>query len=312
MSATVTEITTSRTHEGTPGEIDFNVTLSYAIQGTDNDQTALTALLSAAPATYTANSVVLRRDSVRMNPEYVDTGATKGLFFAEVRYITPEQQVINQQISRRAAASIPDDKLPALRRAGNISSTQVRRVYSLDTISTFGDDAPDFSGAIEVDEQGAQGVDIFDGQPTFTVQARYSESTFLSNRAKWQRYANPAHVNDAEYEGYAAGEVLYLGCDYVDDFEYDPDTDTLTIFYIVTFNFAVSANGIPAIAAGSLPTGVTLSSKDGWDYLWIYRERPNPESAPEEIIPLGVYYEQVYARADFDTNINLPGVHDDE
>jgi len=311
MSAVVTEITTSRRHEGTPGEENFTVTLSYGITGTANDQTALTALLGAAPATYTANSVVLRRDSVSMETEFSDTTGSKGVFLADVRYITAEAQVSNNEIRRRAPG-IPKDKIPEIRRSGSISPVQVKRVNSLLTVDTFGDYATNFKGAIEVDEQGAQGADIFSGQPTFTVQKRYTETDFLAGRNAWQTYAEPAHVNDDAYEGYAAGEVLYLGCDYTDDFEYDPETDVLTVFYIVTFSFAVSKNGKPDIAAGNLPASVTLTDKEGWDYLWIYRERPDPEGAPANVVPIGVYYERVYPRADFDTDIGLPGEHDVE
>jgi uncharacterized protein YuzE len=305
MSITVTEITSSRTHEGNPIGIDFAVTLIYSVEGTADDQSALTAALAAAPSTYVANSRTLNRNTIRLSPEFSDTGNSRGLFFFEVRYATA--QALELEVSRtERPIPIPKDKIPNIRRSGNVSSVQVRRPYSLNTLSTFGSDAPNFNGAIEVDEQGIAGVDIFSGQPTFSLQSRYTEAQFLSNRQNWHRYAEPAHVNNATYEGYPAGELLYLGCDYTDDFEYDPETDTLTVFYIVTFNFAVSSNGVPDVSSSSLPSGVSLSSKQGWDYLWIFRERPDPTGDPTNIVPKGAYYEKVYPRANFASDIGLP------
>ena len=306
MSVTVTEITSSREHNGNPADIDFNVTLKYAAQGSDDDQAVLTAILTTAPATYTANGKTLVRNTVRLSPEYVDTAGSKGVWFADVQYITPQQFEINTQAAERIVP-IPEDKIPTIRRSGGISPVQVRRTFSRQTLQKIGTDATDFKGAIEVDESGIQGVDIFSGSPTFTLRKRYTLAEFVAGRNTWQRYAEPAHVNSATFEGYAAGEVLYLGCDYEDDFEYDADTDTLTIFYWLTFSFAVSRNGVPDISSDNTPAGSgALPSKAGWDYLWIHRERPDPENEPNNVIPKGLYYERVYPAANFVSDIGLP------
>lgn len=303
MSITVTELVSSREIDGDKATADFNSTRKYSAEGSSDETSVYAEILAAAPATITVEGVVLGRESISLNPEFVDTSNSTGLWFADVKYRTlPALELTRAPLD----APIPKDKIPELRFSGSVANRTVTRSYSLQTVAQFGADAEDFEGAIEVDESGINGVEIFTGAPTWTVRKRYTQAQFEANYIDWLRYAKPSHVNNATYRGFAAGELLYLGADFQDDFEYDPESETLTVFYEVTFTFAVSFNGVPDISSGSLPPGTTLTSKQGWDYLWIARERPDPENDPTNVKPVGVYYERVYPRANFVSNIGLP------
>ena len=311
MSAVVSEIISSRKISGTPGQDDYNVELAYVVNNTDSDSAALAALLSAAPATYSSNSQTLRRDSIELYPEYVNTSGPTGIWFAKVKYITQAAWSTRTSIRKRMediGTEPPRDAEPELRRSFEAAPVTVNRPYSLQTVSTFGTDAPNLKGAIELDEQGIRGADIQVAQQSFTIEKIYSSTDFLANRNTWARWATPAHVNAQAYEGFAAGEVLYQGFTAQDEFEYDQETDTLTVTYRVTFRFAVQFNATPDINGNSLPDGATLTEKQGWDYLWIYRSRAEGDP-PDTATPKGAYYEKVYPRADFDTDIGLPGIH---
>ena len=310
MSTTISEIISSRKITGELGGDSYGVELAYVIQGTDSDSAALTALLgvTGAPTTFTSNSRTLVRDSIDLDPDYVNTSGSAGIWFAKVKYITQQAADLRARKKERLdeiSEEPPRDKEPDIRRSFEASPTTVNRPYSLNTVSTFGTAAPNLQGAIELDEQGIRGADIQVAQESFTLEKVYTEAQFLSNRQTWARYATPAHVNSATYEGFAAGEALYIGYTAQDQFEYNRETDTLTITYRVTFRFAVQANGVPDINSNSLPEGASLTSKQGWDYFWIFREREEG-ALPSEVTPVGAYYEQVYPRANFASDIGLP------
>ena len=310
MSATISEIISSRKISGELSGDSYGIELAYVIENTDSDSAALTALLGAggAPTTFTSNSIALVRDTIDLDPDYVNTSGNTGIWFAKVKYITPEAARLKARKKERldeVAEEAPRDKEPEIRRSFEASPTSVNRPYSLNTVGTFGTDAPNLKGAIELDEQGIRGADIQVAQQSFTLEKEYTEAQFLANRQTWARYATPAHVNSSPYEGFAAGEVLYIGFTAQDQFEYDRDTDTLTVSYRVTFRFAVQFNGVPDISSNSLPDGATLTSKQGWDYFWIFREREEG-ALPSEVTPVGAYYERVYPRANFSTTIGLP------
>jgi hypothetical protein len=119
--------------------------------------------------------------------------------------------------------------------------------------------------------------------PTFTWQ----ETHYLDDINMAAYYELTGKVNNAEFRGFAAGEVLCM-----------PPTGQKRGPYgkwEVTFKFASSPNRI-GITVGQI-IGI---NKGGWEYMWIrYGESVDPTSHTRIKKPVGVYVEQVYESGDF-------------
>jgi hypothetical protein len=93
-------------------------------------------------------------------------------------------------------------------------------------------------------------------------------------------------TNAADFFGFAAGELLFIGASGQEATDSDPE---------VTFNFIASANAT-ALTIGEI-TGV---AKKGHEYLWVYFEDEGDDSAKKTVKrPLSAYVEQVYESANF-------------
>ncbi len=160
---------------------------------------------------------------------------------------------------------------------------------SLDTVAKFPSDAPDFAGAIEVDNDGnVNGVDITMPVMNFS-ETHYFRPAKVSTLYKKRLADLTGKVNSKKFKGYDEGEVLFLGASgsrrgksSKDDWE-------------ISFKFAVSPN-VKSMKVGTL----SVSKKNGWDYLWVRYN--NEVSADQKSLikkPVAAYVEKVYEAADF-------------
>ena len=160
---------------------------------------------------------------------------------------------------------------------------------SMQTVGRYGPSASTgLGGAIGYDGQQVAGVDI-----TVPVY-QFSETHYLDPARVTQDYklalmALTGAVNNAQFRGFQAGEVLYLGSggtrrgvDSADRWE-------------ITYKFAASPNQ-SGLAVGDI-RGI---EKRGWDYLWVqYGDDVDPTAQVLIKKPMAVYVEQVYPFADF-------------
>lgn len=301
------EIIASRSHQGTLGKQDYSVTYEYVTLGTADDAVVRAEVLAAAPATITVGGTTLYRDAITIRPEHVDTVVSDvGCWFSSVTYITKDAADVKDsgwEASATIAKRIQDqvtvvEQRPYILRTHTTAPTPVRRLYSLHTRRKFPEDAPDFQGAIELAARDGellqpQGVDVYVGAESFTMTVRIPDDVYFGMRPTWSRYKN--HVINGEFEGYDVYEVLFMGIDAQQAFEVQGEV--IVLYWDVTFNFAVSSSGVPQRAPGvplvGLPDGVVLESKQGWEYMWIYRMTSGTATTP-----VGVYYEQVYPTAE--------------
>ena len=311
--ADASELIDSQQTSGTPGESDYRVVKRYVVTGTDSATSAYTELLTEAGASITApdDTTTLVRDSISMDPVFIDEDGSEGIWQCDVDYVTQELKDEKEQVSVRTledGQTVPPDQEPDVTARYQVNAVQGRRLYSRERVitETDGTYTDDTNGAIEVDEQGINGADIEFGATTFTLTKTYSKADFNSSKVAWAE--NAFKVNSGTYEGYAAGEVLYRGYDALPNNSYDRATNTLTEEFDVTFSFAVSPNGAPDIASASLPDGVTASdsiNKKGWYYFWILRQRQDIDADPLAVTPIAAYVDRVYPEVDFST-ISLP------
>lgn len=160
---------------------------------------------------------------------------------------------------------------------------------SLVTIGKFPATAPDFGGAIEVDNEGnVNGVDV--SMPVMN----FSETHFFSpgrvSTGYKKRIAElTGKVNAGNFKGYAAGEVLFLGASGSRRGKRASD------YWEISFKFAVSPN-VTNLKVGSL----TITSKRGWDYLWVrYIDDVSADRKALIKKPVAGYVEKVYEQANF-------------
>ena len=96
-------------------------------------------------------------------------------------------------------------------------------------------------------------------------------------------------VNSSSFRGFAAGEVLFLGA------SGSKKSKKTSAPWEITFRFAVSANQ-SGLEVGKLK----VSSKKGWDYLWVrYADKVSENKKNVIKEPVAAYVERVYPEGDF-------------
>ena len=165
----------------------------------------------------------------------------------------------------------------------------MHRNQSLKTVSKVPNDAPDFNGAIEVDNEGnVNGVDVTMPVLNFT-ETHVMKGSRVSTSYKKSVAALTGTVNRSGFRGFSAGEVLFLGASGTKRGKKNDSP------WEITFRSAVSPN------QSSLQVGkLKVSNKRGWDYLWVrYADKvaENKKNVIKE--PVAAYVEQVYPEGDF-------------
>ena len=165
----------------------------------------------------------------------------------------------------------------------------MHRNQSLKTVSKVPSDAPDFNGAIEVDNEGnVNGVDVTMPVLNFT-ETHVMNASRVSTSYKKNVAAITGTVNSSGFRGFSAGEVLFLGASGTKRGKKNDSP------WEITFRFAVSPNQ-SGLQVGKLK----VSQKKGWDYLWVrYADKvaDNKKNVIKE--PVAAYVEQVYPYGDF-------------
>ena len=160
---------------------------------------------------------------------------------------------------------------------------------SLKTDGKYPNDAPDFAGAIEVDNEGnVNGVDVTMPVLNFTETHTLSGSR-VSTSYKKTLASLTGTVNRSGFRGFSAGEVLFLGASGT------KRSKKTSAPWEITYRFAVSPN-----RAGFKVGDIQVTRKYGWDYLWVRYADKVAEGGKNVVKkPVGVYVEMVYPEGDF-------------
>lgn len=183
----------------------------------------------------------------------------------------------------------PDEDEETTSFAFDTGGGTMHRNQSIKTVSKVPNDAPDFNGAIEVDNEGnVNGVDVTMPVLNFTETHTMNGSRVTTSYKKTIA-ALTGTVNSSGFRGFSAGEVLFLGASGTKRSK-KPNAP-----WEITFRFAVSPN------QSSLQVGkLKVPNKRGWDYLWVrYADKvaDNRKNVIKE--PVAAYVEQVYPTGDF-------------
>lgn len=183
-----------------------------------------------------------------------------------------------------------------------ITTQSVKMTHALENISTRGASlhGPIFRGLIGVTSEGVEGVDVDTAVATFshtvTKPRSFVTRSFLRALAK---LIDKYPVNDAEYAGYAAGElrIIRASIKFTDDGNVD-----------ITYSWAVRASTTvddPIYIGRDYNTGdplFTITDKEGWDYLWVYYKVEKQSIAGKAILvrtPEFVVIDRIYGRGDY-------------
>jgi hypothetical protein len=262
MAATTVERFYSR--KARMGEGGFEELLGL-ITGADTDDAARTAFLDWLPDTRTVNGEVLT------------------LSYAEVK-------IVNPTVYRGIGYYGDPDQVGSSYFSFEVGTATEHVTQSVDTIASYsysgGVTAPDYKGAVGVNEKGeVQGVDIF--APTYGSSERHTlAAATVDNSYKQTLFSLVGKVADAAFKEYALGECLFVGANGSTKDNGD---------WEVTYNFA----GRPNETNIDLGGVITVTEKNGWDYLWIQYEAVKDGTARKIVRqPRFAYVERVYERAD--------------
>jgi len=205
----------------------------------------------------------LGRESIELEPVWVDTDAEDGAWSVTVRYgrATAEESTFSFDTG-----------------GGTQHITQ-----SLVTMARYPSNAPNCQGAIGVTHDAVEGVDIT--VPVYHFAETHCRPAWQVTTAyKMTRFNLTGRVNNAAFKGLAAGECLFLGA---------AGTQRGRGDWEITYRFAGSPNRT-GLVIGSL-TGI---SKKGWEYLWVrYADAEDSYAIVKR--PVAAYVEQVYSLGDF-------------
>ena len=252
----------SKTDDGETGSAE----LLYDIDGTNDEQQALTALDGQAPATHK------NLDRQELSVEPTDD---------QYRWVGTARYALD-----------PADNATTFSFDTGGGSQHITNSRSTISKTAASGTAPDFKGAIGVTADSVEGLDIT--TPVFNFELRkFKDSVttaYLANVYDLTGKVNNAQVvltvNGATIT-FEAGELLFLGA-----------SGGKTIGkgqWEINYRFAAQPNRT-SIAVGD----ITVPAKKGWEYLWVrYKDAEHGASKSIVKVPLAAYVEQVYESGDF-------------
>ena len=160
---------------------------------------------------------------------------------------------------------------------------------SLKTDGRYPNTAPDFAGAIGVDNEGnVNGVDVTMPVLNFTETHTLNGGRVTTSYKKTLA-ALTGTVNSGSFRGFSRGEVLFLGASGT------KRSKKASAPWEITYRFAVSPN-----QAGLQVGDIKVTRKYGWDYLWVRYADKVAEGGKNVVKkPVAAYVEMVYPEGDF-------------
>jgi hypothetical protein len=149
--------------------------------------------------------------------------------------------------------------------------------------------APDFKGAIGVNNDQIEGVDITIPQFNLKITKKLPLAA-VSDAYIDVLYKTTGSVNGSDWRVFKQREALFLGA--------SGSIRMADLKWEITYNFAIQKS-ITA-ADGIMIGDIGPIEKKGWDYLWV-RYEDVVDDASKTLVkkPTAVYIEQVYPEADF-------------
>ncbi len=291
MSVIVRELAKSRARKLSFDGADLS--LDFIAMGSNDDAAIYAAVYLVSPATYAVAGAGGRTYRLRRKEISLDSVGA-GVWTAEATY--------GIQLSTADTGSDDpqdtDDATPAGPELSFDTTGGTEHVtQSLATISSVGPvsgpAAPNYSQAINVTRDSVGGVDRVAPKFEFTLTV---PKVGLSRSYVRDLARNTGKTNSATWNGYAAGEVLFLGA---------TGSAKPADGFVITYKFAVQENRTnviirPADDGISGHAGEIKVDKKGWEYVWCaYKDTTSNNLLVQ--IPVAAYVEQIYRSFNFTT-----------
>lgn len=268
MEIKITEHTSSRTITTEAGK-PVSAELVYTISGTSHHAIAYLELYNQS----SWNFERLNRQTINIEPISQDENNPAGSYWRGiVRYDTQQ---------------LPEDKYLTPKFSFDTGGGSQHISQSIDTVWRFPQDAPNFKGAIGVDNQNVNGVDIIVPNLNINVtQVFPQQMVTVDYMAHLGRLTGK--VNNNWFMGFPAGEILFMGATGSDDDSADCQ---------ISFKFSVSPNRYDFYVGD-----IHIRAKWGWEYMWVrYVDQIDEINGCVIKVPASVHIEKVYQTANFRT-----------
>lgn len=240
----------------------------YVINGTNDEDAAVAALVAGVPAT--VGDLVLDEGSA----EVEQVGASR--WNGRVSYL-PEEEVEPDENSNRYTFDLSGGGWHLKQSIATKSPAH----------APAGKDAPDFKGAINVDEKGNVGGVDLPGQGMLFTETYWKPIADVDDDYLRALVGLQFKVADAIFRRWEIGECLFLGAN---------GQRRGAELWEINYQFAVSLN-----ATGKTIPGIDGTiDKKGWEYLWTYYA-PEKDATANKVVqrPRAAYVEQVFEYGDF-------------
>jgi hypothetical protein len=211
-----------------------------------------------------------------------------------VSYLGDDAWQVTIDYEKAGAETETTDPLKRARSFDTTGGTQhMTQAYSEESYASSGV-APYQWKAIGVDSNGVNGVDIvspqLQWQEQYDVPNAYVTSSYVRSLA-----AITGTTNNAAFRGFAAGEVLFLGCTGSQEWDDQKGRGPWSLSY----RFVASPNASSTGAASTIVIGdIVVTEKKGHEYLWV-RYEDAVGSATLLKKPKAVYVNKVYRESSF-------------
>lgn len=242
--------------KGNGSHSESSATIYYIVSGTDDDATACKSAYEFASETFSS----IPKKSVAISERLTDNQ-----WKIEVHYGSKRSSGggSDEEDDDEGESTAEENSVNFDCSAGTKHVTQAISQTCVYAAKGESKDSADVAAAIPIgwngkdgSESEASGVDVSNGELRETYTKVMSKSKVTGTSWKRKVAQLVGKVNSGSFKGWAAGEVMFLGCSYS-----APSNDSSRV--AVSFHFAIRLNESNATVAGQ-----KVGDVKGFEYLW--------------------------------------------
>lgn len=167
--------------------------------------------------------------------------------------------------------------------------------YGITRVDAAGKPSSEIGAAINYDGENVNGVDITVPRYGFSKKIKIPDS-FVDESLKMAIFQDTGKVNSIEFEGFAAGEVLFLGAQGTKQITFDDIEDE----WEITYHFQAQKSRIDILFNQGQSDEFKIDYKKGWDYIWVQYQKKEDQGQQQIVSKaIAAYVVQVYEEVNF-------------
>lgn len=280
--------TIAELHDGFTSSLDA-VNVKYLLLDQTDGPTALANLRSFAPSTYDG----LPREDVTV-AEITRAEGKLGAYYGTAKYRRPGSN------ASKGVTPLPTGSTEYAFEQNLVNVQEYMSLQTIDEVSSLGSTPTDvipFHKYLDVDRKTgfAKGTNVRRPVGGFSLSF-FASASLVDEAYKVKVCQAVGKVSSTSFNGYAAGEVLFVGV--AGRLRSDEDWD-------IQMRFETQPNQTNVVIS---PT-ITLPAVEGWDYVWVYYDnRPATLAESPAIVPdpFQANVERIYERYDLNQLFVVP------